>query len=118
MNGCVSLDENCIPNLLDLCEMQDDGIVKASEAVGIKIDPAEGITMLRPVTTTFEYLRVVDMTGCPELGDKAVDNLVTNAPKLRQLTLSKCPALTDKSLESIGKLGKHLHNLHLGHVGL
>ncbi|KAE8540539.1 hypothetical protein D1P53_003489 [Cryptococcus gattii VGV] len=118
VNGCVSLDENCIPNLLDLCEMQDDGIAKASEAVGIKIDPAEGITMLRPVTTTFEYLRVVDMTGCTELGDKAVDNLVTNAPKLRQLTLSKCPSLTDKSLESIGKLGKHLHNLHLGHVGL
>ncbi|OXG19701.1 F-box and leucine-rich repeat protein GRR1 [Cryptococcus neoformans Tu401-1] len=118
VNGCVSLDENCIPNLLDLSEMQDDWIAKVSEDVGIKVEPAEGVTMLRPVTTTFEYLRVVDMTGCTDLGDKAVDNLITNAPKLRQLTLNKCPALTDKSLESIGKLGKHLHNLHLGHVSL
>lgn len=32
------------------------------------------------------------------------------------LTLAKCGLLTDAALESICRLGKHLHLLHLGHV--
>jgi F-box and leucine-rich repeat protein GRR1 len=76
------------------------------------VDPA----FLRPVTDVFEHLRLVDLTGCARLGDRAIENLVANAPKLRSLTLTKCANLTDAALESIGRLGKHLHYLHLGHV--
>lgn len=72
--------------------------------------------LLRPVLDVFEHLRIVDLTSCSAIGDRAVDNLVTNAPKLRSLTLNKCSNLTDRTVESVCRLGKHLHYLHLGHV--
>jgi F-box and leucine-rich repeat protein GRR1 len=72
--------------------------------------------LLRPVIDVFEHLRIVDLTSCSAIGDRAVDNLVTNAPKLRSLTLNKCSNLTDRTVESVCRLGKHLHYLHLGHV--
>jgi F-box and leucine-rich repeat protein GRR1 len=50
------------------------------------------------------------------MDDEGVDMIIKNAPKLRNLTLAKCGGLTDKSLDSVGRLGKHLHYLHLGHV--
>ncbi len=73
-------------------------------------------TLTKPVSASFEYLRTIDFTGCSALTDLAVENTVTNAPKLRSLTLAKCPLLTDLSLASISKLGKHLHHLHLAHL--
>lgn len=69
-----------------------------------------------PRATTFEHLRTVDLMSCASLDDEAVDNLVWNAPKIRHLVLAKCPELTDRSLESIARLGRHLHHLHLGHA--
>jgi F-box and leucine-rich repeat protein GRR1 len=72
--------------------------------------------LLRPVLDVFEHLRIVDLTSCSAIGDRAVDNLITNAPKLRSLTLNKCSNLTDRTVESVCRLGKHLHYLHLGHV--
>ncbi|ODN75526.1 hypothetical protein L202_06652 [Cryptococcus amylolentus CBS 6039] len=116
ISGCTALTENCIPDLEELTDMSEDEIVACSERIGLQPDPLNGVLGLRPSATSFDSLRVVDMTGCTSLGDQAIDNLVTNAPKLRQLTLNKCSSLTDKSLDSIGRLGKHLHNLHLGHV--
>lgn len=76
------------------------------------LDPAR----LRPVTIRFDQLRVVDLTSCTGLGDQDVDHLVRNAPQLRTLTLAKCSSLTDFAVESISRLGKFLHYLHLGHV--
>ncbi|KAK8844582.1 hypothetical protein IAR55_006429 [Kwoniella newhampshirensis] len=129
LNGCVQLTENCIPNLARLIQMSDDELVMSASEIGLSNHSGRGngprnqdldldLQMLRPSTAIFDSLRLVDMTGCTSLGDKAVENLIHNAPKLRTLTLTKCGNLTDRSLESIGKLGKHLHHLHLGHVKL
>jgi F-box and leucine-rich repeat protein GRR1 len=63
-------------------------------------------------------LRIIDFTGCTELEDEGIERLVASGPRLRSLTLAKCEKLTDKSLASIGRLGKHLHYLHMGHVPL
>lgn len=76
------------------------------------MDPA----LVRPITVTFDQLRIVDLTSCTGLTDLEVDHLVHNAPQLRTLTLAKCTNLTDFAVESISRLGKYLHYLHLGHV--
>lgn len=78
--------------------------------------PLNPSTLLRPVTSVLEHLRMLDLTGCSGLTDIGVENIVTNAPRLRTFTLAKCPLLTDASLVSIAKLGKHLHYLHLAHL--
>jgi F-box and leucine-rich repeat protein GRR1 len=78
--------------------------------------PRIDINHLRPLAPTFDLLRVIDLTGCTELNDLALVNLVNSAPKLRNLTLAKCGKLTDVAMEAIAKLGKQLHYLHLGHV--
>ncbi|WVR03260.1 hypothetical protein IAU60_000251 [Kwoniella sp. DSM 27419] len=115
LNGCTLLTENCIPDLFDLCSKGDDDIVRAAAWAGLRSDD---LTHLRPQVDAFDCLRAVDFTGCTNIGDQAVENLINNAPKLRSLTLAKCSKLTDLALQSIGKLGKHLHHLHLGHCEL
>lgn len=109
-SGCPALTDNCIPNLADL---RDDIDTRGDS----NIDRAYGLVkVVRPVADTLDHLRTVDLTGCNLLGDNAVDALICNAPKLRSLTLAKCTGLTDASLLSIGRLGKHLHHWHMGHV--
>ncbi|KAL4242001.1 hypothetical protein ABKN59_000621 [Abortiporus biennis] len=65
----------------------------------------------------FEHLRMLDLTGCSNLTDEAIEGIVSVAPKIRNLVLAKCTQLTDNAVESICTLGKHLHYLHLGHAG-
>lgn len=64
----------------------------------------------------FEHLRILDLTSCAQITDQAVDAIISNAPKIRSLVLAKCIALTDDSLASICRLGRSLHQLHMGHV--
>lgn len=52
-----------------------------------------------------------------QLTDLAVDRIAATMPRIRNLVLAKCTGLTDASVFSLAKLGKHLHYLHLGHVG-
>ncbi|WWD06057.1 hypothetical protein V865_004142 [Kwoniella europaea PYCC6329] len=139
LNNCTELDEGCIPDLIDLKYMTDEQLsilaksigldqyqdqdhtarpVVEGEFQGIDIPSTTTALTLRPKMNHLDHLRVVDFTGCSNLGDKAIENLISNAPKLRTLTLTKCSNLTNESLESIEKLGKHLHYLHLGHVRL
>ncbi|TRM68097.1 hypothetical protein BD626DRAFT_480785 [Schizophyllum amplum] len=68
------------------------------------------------ISRTCEQLRMLDMTGCSDVTDDAIDGIIAHAPKIRNLVLSKCSKLTDRSVENICKLGKHLHYLHLGHA--
>jgi F-box and leucine-rich repeat protein GRR1 len=67
------------------------------------------------LTNPFDHLRMLDLT-CLPITDGAVDGIISAAPKIRNLVLAKCTELTDKSVESICRLGKHLHYLHLGHA--
>lgn len=64
----------------------------------------------------FEHVRYLDLTSQVALTDAAVESIVTFMPKVRNLILSKCTGLTDDSINSICRLGKNLHYLHLSHV--
>jgi F-box and leucine-rich repeat protein GRR1 len=70
-----------------------------------------------PMGQTFEHLRILDLTSCPLLTDRAVAKVIDVAPRLRNLVFAKCRNLTDMAVFSISKLGKNLHYLHLGHCG-
>ncbi|WRT63401.1 uncharacterized protein IL334_000306 [Kwoniella shivajii] len=142
LNNCLELTEDSIPNLEEMRYASDDEIIKLAQSINLPIPTSSSssstastidstskynhnrdqgrshLDILRPSSKMLDHLRVIDFTGCTNLGDKAIENLIPNAPKLRTLTLTKCSNLTDKSLESIEKLGKHLHYLHLGHVKL
>jgi hypothetical protein len=65
---------------------------------------------------SFDHLRILDLTSCVLLTDQAVDAIITNAPRIRSLVLAKCFELTDESINSICRLGRSLHQLHMGHV--
>ena len=62
-----------------------------------------------------EHLRILDLTSCARLTDRAVDKIITAAPRLRNLVLAKCTNITDAAAFSIARLGRNLHFLHLGH---
>ncbi|KAK4169019.1 SCF E3 ubiquitin ligase complex F-box protein grrA [Cladorrhinum sp. PSN259] len=64
---------------------------------------------------TYEHLRILDLTSCARLTDRAVEKIIDIAPRLRNLVLAKCRNLTDAAVYSISRLGKNLHLLHLGH---
>lgn len=70
-----------------------------------------------PSNQTFEHLRILDLTSCARLTDRAVERLIDVAPRLRNLVFAKCRNLTDLAVNAISKLGKNLHYLHLGHCG-
>lgn len=70
-----------------------------------------------PVPTShFDHMRYLDLTSQTNLTDATVESIVTFMPKVRNLLLSKCTGLTDESINSICRLGKNLHYLHLSHV--
>jgi len=66
---------------------------------------------------TFENLRILDLTSCVKLTDRAVEKIIDVAPRLRNLVLAKCRLITDVAVYAISNLGKNLHYLHLGHCG-
>lgn len=68
-----------------------------------------------PPFQTFENLRILDLTSCTRLTDRAVEKIIDMAPRLRNLVVAKCTNLTDLAVYSIAKLGKNLHYVHLGH---
>ncbi|WWC85522.1 uncharacterized protein L201_000386 [Kwoniella dendrophila CBS 6074] len=137
LNGCTELNKDCIPNLIELKHLSENQLVDLTNSFNINLDHQEEeaekvdqehhnpehqqqriVNLITPKNDYLDHLRVVDFTGCTNLGDKAIENLIQNAPKLRTLTLTKCSKLTDDTLHSAEKLGKHLHYLHLGHVKL
>lgn len=65
--------------------------------------------------TTFDSLRILDLTDCSELGDKGVERIIQSCPRLRNLILAKCRQITDRAVFAITRLGKNLHYIHLGH---
>lgn len=65
----------------------------------------------------FERMRLLDLTALTNITDVAIASIIAHMPRIRSLVLAKCTSLTDRSVLSICKLGKHLHSLHLGHVG-
>jgi F-box and leucine-rich repeat protein GRR1 len=70
-----------------------------------------------PLNQTYEHLRILDLTSCVRITDRAIERIIDVAPRLRNLVFAKCRNLTDVSVNAISKLGKNLHYLHLGHCG-
>lgn len=70
-----------------------------------------------PMNRTYEHLRILDLTSCTDLTDRAVEKIIDVAPRLRNLVLAKCRKITDAAVYSIARLGKNLHYVHLGHCG-
>ena len=112
--GNGNIDDGGIPNLRELIDDQSRSTTP-EDPLQIPWYASLDSARIAPRAETFEFLRVVDLTSCQMMTDLGVANLVANAPKIRHLTLAKCPLLTDAALESIARLGKHLHHLHLGH---
>ncbi|KAF2197431.1 RNI-like protein [Delitschia confertaspora ATCC 74209] len=70
---------------------------------------------IRLPNTTYDSLRILDLTDCIELQDWGIQKAVHAAPRLRNLVLAKCRNLTDRAVLAITHLGKNLHYIHLGH---
>jgi F-box and leucine-rich repeat protein GRR1 len=122
VHGNINITDQAFPNIPELYELEDYELVTEAKsapafATTASLTPPEQIPkMLRPTMERLDMLREVDLTSCTSVNDKAIANLVDSAPRLRVLTVAKCPEITDVGLASIGKLGKSLHHLHLGHV--
>ena len=70
-----------------------------------------------PHNRTYEHLRILDLSSCTRLTDRAVEKIMDVAPRLRNIVLQKCRNLTDATVYALSRLGKNLHYLHLGHCG-
>ena len=70
-----------------------------------------------PSNRMYEHLRILDLTSCVRLTDRAVEKIIDVAPRLRNLVLAKCRNITDVAVYAISRLGKNLHYVHLGHCG-
>jgi F-box and leucine-rich repeat protein GRR1 len=75
----------------------------------------DGAFLALPPFRTYENLRILDLTSCSRLTDRAVEKIIDIAPRLRNLVLAKCSNITDVAVHSIARLGKNLHYVHLGH---
>lgn len=118
--------ENC-PNLLEIDLMQCRNVGNASitsvlsKALSLRelrlvfCDLIDDGAFLSLPNTRFENLRILDLTSCSALTDRAVEKIINVAPRVRNLVLSKCRNITDAAVHAIAELGKNLHYVHLGH---
>lgn len=77
----------------------------------------DGAFLSLPPNKTYESLRILDLTSCARVTDRAVEKIIDMAPRLRNLILAKCRNITDAAVFAISRLGKNLHYIHLGHCG-
>ncbi|KDQ64252.1 hypothetical protein JAAARDRAFT_118397, partial [Jaapia argillacea MUCL 33604] len=125
LNGCKRVTDEGIRDLwiysshmremrLSLCGELTDTVVPPNPFPFNPLLPDD----LPPLylSTSFDHLRMLDLTACSFLTDTTLAGVISVAPKIRNLVLAKCSNITDAGVESICRLGKHLHYLHLGHA--
>lgn len=137
MNDCNQLNDEAVlafaehcPNILeiDLHQCRQVGnepitqlLAKGQSLRELRLAGCELIDdsafLALPSNRTYEHLRILDLTSCQELTDRAVEKIIDVAPRLRNLVLAKCRRITDAAVYSIARLGKNLHYVHLGHCG-
>lgn len=135
LNGCGQLTDKAIVTFASNCRyileidlqdcrnLQDQSITtlitEGPQLRELRLAHCSRITdhaFLRlPNDTTYESLRILDLTDCGELQDAGVQKIVQAAPRLRNLVLAKCKLITDRAVLTITRLGKNLHYIHLGH---
>ncbi|KAK6857794.1 hypothetical protein PG995_005493 [Apiospora arundinis] len=135
LNDCDQLNDSAIlafanncPNILEIdlhaCSNIGNEPVTALLAKGQSLRELrlascdlidDGAFLNLPPGKTYEHLRILDLTCCLKLTDRAVEKIVDVAPRLRNLVLAKCGNMTDSAVYAISKLGRNLHYVHLGH---
>ncbi|KAH9901714.1 RNI-like protein [Xylariomycetidae sp. FL2044] len=135
LNDCDQLQDNAIvafangcPNILEIDLFQC--VQVGNEPVTSLLAKGQSLRELRlvgcelvddsaflslPSNKVYEHLRILDLTSCHRLTDRAVEKIIEVAPRLRNLVLAKCNAITDAAVFAISNLGKNLHYVHLGH---
>ncbi|OTA53090.1 RNI-like protein [Hypoxylon sp. EC38] len=135
LNDCEQLNDSAIvafanncPNILEIDLHQCSNI--GNEPVTALLAKGQSLRELRlancdlindgaflslPSNKIYEHLRILDLTSCVRLTDRAVERIIDVAPRLRNLVLAKCSNITDSAVYAISRLGKNLHFLHLGH---
>jgi F-box and leucine-rich repeat protein GRR1 len=135
LNDCVQLQDSAVlafaehcPNILEIdlqqCRKIGNEPITALFAQGQAlrelrltncelIDDAAFLSL--PPGKIYEHLRILDLSCCPGITDRAIEKIIDVAPRLRNLVLQKCRNLTDAAVYAISRLGKNLHYLHLGH---
>ncbi|KAI1398493.1 RNI-like protein [Hypoxylon fuscum] len=126
-SAVVAFADNC-PNILEIDLHQCSNI--GNEPVTALLSKGRSLRELRlancdliddgaflslPSNKVYEHLRILDLTSCTRLTDRAVEKIIDAAPRLRNLVLAKCSNITDTAVYSISRLGKNLHYVHLGH---
>ncbi|KAL2022404.1 hypothetical protein VTK56DRAFT_5471 [Thermocarpiscus australiensis] len=135
LNECSQLNDEAVlafaehcPNILEI-DLQQCRLI-GNEPVTAMFTKGQALRELRlvacdlvddsaflslPPNRTYEHLRILDLSSCTRLTDRAVEKIIDVAPRLRNLVFAKCRNLTDAAVYAISKLGKNLHFLHLGH---
>lgn len=109
LHGCRNIGNEPVTALL----AQGQSLRELRLANCDKID--DGAFLALPPGRTYDHLRILDLTCCSQLTDRAVERIVDVAPRLRNLVLAKCSNMTDSAVYAISKLGRNLHYVHLGH---
>src|SRR5258708_6685887 len=119
LSNITNLTDDAFPSPLPSLPARSNNYVNPFP-VGGRVDAsgASGSEETPPLylSQPFDHLRILDMTSCSQITDTGIEGILSNCPKIRQIVLAKCTLLTDESLISVGKLGKNLHYIHLGHV--
>ncbi|KAI1774387.1 RNI-like protein [Hypoxylon cercidicola] len=135
LNDCDQLNDNAVlafangcPNILEIdlhqCANIGNEPVTALLAKGQSLRELrlancdlidDGAFLSLPSNKIYEHLRILDLTSCTRLTDRAIEKIIDAAPRLRNLVLAKCSNITDAAVYAIAKLSKNLHYVHLGH---
>ncbi|RYP93555.1 hypothetical protein DL770_000297 [Monosporascus sp. CRB-9-2] len=135
LNDCVQVNDGAVlsfaescPNMLeiDLHQCKNVGnepvtslLVKGQSLRELRLAGCDLIDdsafLSLPSNRIFEHLRILDLTSCARLTDRAVERIIDVAPRLRNLVLAKCANITDVAVYAIARLGRNLHYVHLGH---
>ena len=109
LHGCLQVEDDAVTALIS----EGPNLRELRLAHCIRITDSAFLNL--PFETSFDTLRILDLTDCGELQDAGVQKIITAAPRLRNLVLAKCRRITDRAVMAITKLGKNLHYIHLGH---
>lgn len=135
LNDCTQISDDAVlafaehcPNILEI-DLQQCNLVGNAPVTNLLIK-GQSLRELRlancelvddsaflslPPGQSYEHLRILDLTSCVRVTDRAVERIIDAAPRLRNVVLAKCRNITDQAVFAISRLGKNLHYVHLGH---
>lgn len=113
LHGLHNVESPSITALLTSCPHLRE--VRLAHCTRLNDEAFVNLPMTPETRVSLDALRILDLTDCNELSDKAIETVIPTCPRLRNLILAKCRHLTDRAVLAITRLGKNLHYIHLGH---